>query len=248
MAQVTEIVLPDGRIYRPDDWTAAEPLYSDLEITSGPYQTLSAFSYGISQQVPGTTRNAKYTDTNLQGEGGRLPDNEEILIYAMEIEAYVVQLSGQSAYGPNPDAIPVPDLPDVSLLDMLRMQRDLVIKARFVTTQAQTDHPMGWYPASTGTRWWNGGARTQNSNNTVGTVIGNNGWQDANARRLFAVPFYLSNGEQFGVDFTCPNGEVGVFNPALPKVGSNSPLSVDPTTGRIRLRTIFDGFRRRPVA
>lgn len=247
MAQITEIVLPDGRIYRPDDWTAAEPLYSSVELTSGPYQTLTAFSYGISQQVPGTLRNAKYTDTNLQGEGGRLPDNEEILIYAMEIEAYVVQIAGSSAYT-GADAIPVPDLPDVSLLDMLRMQRDLVVKARFVTTQAQTDHPLGWYPASTGTRFWNGGARTQASGNASGTVIGNNGWQDANARRLFAVPFYLSNGEQFGVDFVCPNGQIGTFNPALPQTGANAPLSVSTINGRIKLRTLFDGFRRRPVA
>ncbi len=251
MAQITEIVLPDGRIYRPDDWTAAEPLYSRIEITSGAYQTLTAFSYGIAQAVPGSgssgvsPRNAKITDTNIQGEGGRLPDNEEILIYAMEIEAYVVALDSDTSAYTGTDAFPVPDLPDVSALDMIRMQRDLVVKARFVTTQEQTSMPLSWYPGSTGRVFWNGGARTQASDNASGTVIGNNGMPNSGDRRLFAVPFYVSNGETMGVDFIAPTGTVG--GPTT-GTGADAPLSVSRANGRIALYTTFDGFRRRPVA
>ena len=253
MAQVTKIRLPDGRVVIPSDWTAAEPLYSTIEVTSGPYITLDAFSYGIGGDVPGSTtgaavptaRKATLADSNLQGEGGRIPENEELLIYAMMIEAFTIFTTSDPALSLLTDALPNSDPPDVSLLNMLRLQRDLVIKMSIASVKEYTKHPLGWYPAETGIQQYNSAALSQISGNLTGVVNSNNGGTDADQRRLFASPYYVEGGEALIVSFVAPAGVIGGSS-AVPS--PTSPLAVDPTFGRIRLRTFLDGYRRRPVA
>jgi hypothetical protein len=40
MAQLFKIRMPDGKTYQPADWTAAEPLYSTIEIGVGAFPVL----------------------------------------------------------------------------------------------------------------------------------------------------------------------------------------------------------------
>lgn len=259
MAQITEIRLPDGRVLRPSDWKASEPLYSTIEVTSGQYQTLSAFSYPNGGDVPGSNgpRPARDADTNLYGDGARLEDDQELVIYSMMVEAFAINEGTGDGYTdaqfPVDGFIPVPDMPFVSLTDILRMQRDFVLRLRIATSKDQTIHPLGWFPAGTGPVLYpSSGLSVIASQSAVaarGFQISNNGNTDADDRRVFASPFYVDGGESLGVDFIAPTGTIGGSN--VPAAVWNTPISVANAAadqGRIRLRTFLDGFRRLPVA
>jgi len=229
MAQVTKIRLPDGRTLQPGDWTSAEPLYSTIEIASGPYTTLQAFSYGLGGDVPGSVgpRKSNLADTNLQGQGAVLPENEELIVYSLMIEAFTVNDEGVE------NLIPTPSLPEVSLLNMLRLQRDLVVVMRIASIKEYTRAPLAWFPASTGVKPTYSGL---GGGNVTGTVVANNGSSSVGGKRLFASPIYVESGEALVVDFLAPTGSIQDLG---------LPLGSD---GRIRLRTFLDGYRRRPVA
>lgn len=232
MSQLWKIRLPDGRVLTPGDWTSAEPLYSTVEVASGAITTLSAFSYGKNGTVPGSVgqRNALITDTNLEGEGGKIPENEELVAYQLQIEAYQVgAVSTSDASG-----LPVTDLPEVSLADMLRLQRDLVIVTRIAAIKRYTQAPMGYFPAASGAWTFTSANRTVVSNAASGAILSNNGGTNVQDGRTFASPLYAGPGDVFSVD-------------VVPGPGQVTDLSV-PTTGRIRLRLFFNGYRRRPVA
>lgn len=230
MAQLVKVRLPNGQMLSPGDWTAAEPLYSTVEIGTGTFPVLTAFSGGIGAEVPGspTGRSATIADTNLQGEGARLPEDEELVAYSMCIEAFMIGADAGT------DPIPPPDAPDVSALNMLRMQRDLLIVTRIAFVKEYTRAPMGWFPASAGVQQYNSGSRTTNSAGTQGTVVSNNGGYGVEAARQMASPLYIAGGESIAVDFQ-------------PGPGSVTGLAL--TEGsRMRLRVYFDGYRKRPVA
>jgi hypothetical protein len=233
MAQVTKVRLPDGRVLTPGDWTSAEPLYSTIEISPGPYTTLQAFSYALGGDVPGSggatgsPRKSNLTDTNLLGQGAQLPENEELIVYAMEVEAFTVLNEGGLDNTMNP-----PVLPNVSVLNMMRLQRDLVLVMRIASVKEYTRAPLAWFPASTGVFPTYSAA----VNNGAGFVTGNNGSTDVGGKRVFASPLYVDGGEALVVDFLAPKGEIEGLS-----------LGTEPV-GRIRLRTFLDGYRKRPVA
>lgn len=245
MAQITKVRLPDGRTLTPGDWTSAEPLYSTIEIAAGTYTTLQAFSYALGGDVPGSVgpRKANITDTNLQGQGSQIPENEEIIVYSMMIEGFTVNQKDKPAYvgGGAPLVMNPPDLPHVSIQDMLALQRDLIIVARIASVKEYTRAPLGWFPASMGVfptyqQVTSSVAGADESTKGVdGFVTGNNGSVEVGGKRVFASPLYVEGGESLSVDFLAPAGEV-------------AGLSFATTDGRIRLRTYLDGYRRRPVA
>jgi hypothetical protein len=237
MAQVTKVRLPDGRVLTPGDWTSAEPLYSTIEIAAGPYTTLQAFSYALGGDVPGSNvglgspRKSNLADTNLLGQGAQLPENEELIVYAMEVEAFTILNPGGVDEGINP-----PVLPHVSVLNMLRLQRDLVLVMKIASVKEYTRAPLAWFPASTGVAPTYSVAQTGSlpPPDERGFVTGNNGSTDVGGKRVFASPLYVDGGEALVIDFLAPKGEV-------------EGLSLG-ETGRIRLRTFLDGYRKRPVA
>lgn len=236
MAQLLKIRLPDGKVLTPSDWTSAEPLYSTTEIGVGGFPIQTAFSYGRGGTVPGSIgpRNATPADTNLEGEGSRLPENEELIIYQIAIEAF--HIGAQSGA----DVLPSIDPPDVSLANMLRLQRDLVIITRIAGYKFEyTRQPMSWFPASTGTKQYNSAARTQISAGTVGYAASNNGGPDVEDGRHFSTPLYVAGGEALAVDFDPGPGSVVDLD------AESAPGADD---GRIRLRIYLEGYRRRPVA
>jgi hypothetical protein len=244
MAQITKVRLPDGRTLTPGDWTSAEPLYSTIEIASGAYTTLQAFSYAIGGDVPGSVgpRKANLTDTNLQGQGAQLPENEELIVYSMMIEAFQVNqfdlsdMTGVNAFS----ILPAPPLPFVSVQTMLMLQRDLVIVMKIASVKEYTRAPLGWFPAAMGVHGVYQsvfGVSAATVAAPAGFVTGNNGSTDVAGKRVFASPLYVEGGESLSVDFLAPKGSI-------------QDLSfVDGTpAGRVRLRTYLDGYRRRPVA
>lgn len=236
MAQLWKIRMPNGKTLIPSDWTSAEPLYSTVEIGAAGFPVVSAFSYGRGGgDVPGSIgpRRATLRDTNLEGEGARLPENEEIIIYNMAIEAF--HIGAQSGT----DALPPIDPPDVSLLNMLRLQRDLLIVARIAFVKEYTRAPLAWFPASTGVRQWNSAARSQVSAGVTGYVASNNGGDDVCHARQFASPLYIAGGESIAVDFKPGPGQI---------IGLDVESAPAADDGRIRLVCYWEGYRRRPVA
>jgi len=243
MAQITKVRLPDGRVLVPGDWTSAEPLYSTIEIASGTYTTLMAFSYAIGGDVPGSVgpRKSNLTDTNLQGQGSQLPENEELIVYSMMIEAFQVNqldLPNNTNVG---TLLPAPPLPNVGIQTMLNLQRDLVIVMRIASVKEYTRAPLGWFPGSMGTSptfgSTFGGSGTATTTGGAPFTTAFNGSTDVAGKRIFASPLYVEGGESLSVDFLAPSGQVSGLSFA-----SGTPA------GRIRLRTYLDGYRRRPVA
>lgn len=232
MAQLWKVRLPDGRVLTPGDWTAAEPLYSVVEVAAGSIQTLQAFSYGIGGVVPGSInqRASFITDTNLEGEGGKIPENEELVAYNLHVECFQIgTISTEDASG-----MPVSDPPEVSLADMLRLQRDLVIVTRIAAIKRYTQAPMGYFPAGMGVHRYTSGARNSGALVAQGAVTSTNGGVNVRDSRTFASPLYAGAGDVFGVD-------------VIPAPGEVTNLSLV-STSRIRLRLFFEGYRRRPVA
>jgi hypothetical protein len=234
MAQIVKIRLPDGRVLVPSDWTSAEPLYSTVEVKAGPYTTLSAFAYGIGGEVPGSigNRRSQITDTNLEGEGARIPANEELIIYSINVEAF--QIGNQNAV---PDALN-PDAPFTSLDNILRLQRDLILVTWLANVREYTSHPMGWFPAGMGTTLVNAGSQTAAAAPYVAATSGS---ASVDGKRLIASPLYVNGGESLRLDFVAPKGEVE-------NLDEQTTVPPGLTDGRVRLRTYLDGFRRRPVA
>lgn len=226
MAQIVKIRLPDGRVLVPSDWTSAEPLYSTVEVKAGPYTTLSAFAYGIGGEVPGSVgnRRSQITDTNLEGEGARIPANEELIIYSINVEAFQI-----GDYEDNDLSNPTP--PFTSLNNILRLQRDMIMTTWLANVREYTNHPMGWYPAGMGAVLVNVGALNAGGDTFVAA---SNGSASVDGKRLIASPLYVNGGESLRIDFVAPKGEIEDLD--------------ESTDGRVRLRTYLDGFRRRPVA
>lgn len=236
MAQIAKIRTPDGNTVVPGDWTGAEPLFSVVEVAQGSIEELIAFSYGIgASAVPGSIgpRRALDNDTNLEGEGNRLPENEELICYNLAVEVFAIGGPGDS----ESDLIPQSDPPEVSLLNLLRLQRDMLATVRIGSVNKQyISAPLGYFPASTGTAAAWSGARSELSAGANGYVSANNGSHNAHDIREFASPLRVRGGETFGVDFIAQQGQIAGLN-----VNGDAE-------GRLRLRIFLDGYRRRPVA
>lgn len=239
MAQIFKIRTPDGNVVTPGDWTGAEPLFSVVEVDEGALTILTAFSYGVGNtDVPGSIgpRRSTQADTNLEGEGNRLPENEELIIFNLAVEVFAIGGPGDSTA----DTIPQSDPPEVSLLNMLRLQRDMLMTIRIASVNKRyIEAPIGYFPASTGVLNYTAGARSDLSSGTEGYISANNGSHQADDVRELSSPLRVKGGETFGVDFLPGPGQI---------VGLNVENDNTVTEGRLRLRTFLDGYRRRPVA
>ena len=231
MAQISKIRFRDGTVVTPGEWTSADPLYSVVEVSAGAFPVLIAFSYGRGGTVPGSVgpRQSTEDDTNLEGEGARLPENEDIVIYNIAVEFFKIGLALSVAR--TPDA----DQPNVPFWDMLRLQRDLVMRLRIAAVKDYTDTPVSNWPGGTGVEYSISGGRSFVSGAAPnGEVIGNNGSPGVENRRELASPLYIAGGETLGVEFRAGNGQVDNLNIQA--------------AARYRTRTYLDGIRRRPVA
>jgi len=216
----------------PGDWSSAVPLWSTVDVASGPISSLFGFSYTAGDTVPGSVgpRLATELDTNMQGEGSKLPANEELVIHTMAISVTKQGQSGDAQAQAFPDA----DNPEVPLPDMLRLQRDMLIQLNIAAVKIYTQTPLSWWPAAAGVQHVYSGGRTQVSGGDTGTAVAYNGSTCANTNRMFASPLYVAGGESFRVECVPNRGEI---------VGLD--LQQD---ARLQLRIYLDGFRRRPVA
>ena len=230
MAQLISVKLPDGRVLEPSDWTTSEPLYSTVEVGAGSFPVLTAFSYSYGGTVPGSVgpREALLSDTNLQGEGNRLPENEELLVYNLSIEVFKNGVEGDTTAWPDAEN------PDVPLPDMLRLQRDLLVYFKIAYVKSYTHSPLSYWPAGTGVNWINSGSISRATNGVSGTAVANNGGTSPADMRTLATPLYVAGGESLTVDIEAGPGQVNGLNLA--------------PNARMRLRILLDGYRRRPVA
>lgn len=230
MAQLIKIRLPNGNVLTPGDWTAAQPLYSTIEIGTGSFPILTAFSYALGGAVPGSPgpRASTLADTNLDGEGARLPENEALIAYAMCIEGFMI--------GEQPAETPATEFPSnfpmVSAQNMLRLQRDLLCVLRVASVREYTHAPLSWFPASTGVAEVNSAALFASTSD--GFVDGNNGGETVSDMREWASPIYVKGGETLTLD-------------VRPGPGQVTDLSLT-ETARIRLRVYLEGYRKLPVA
>lgn len=235
--QLYQVRLPNGCVVAPGDFTSAEPLYSTIELAPGNFNVLSAFSYGRGGDVPGSVgpRQSNYADTNLEGEGNRIPENEEIFIYSLAIEVFMLGVEDSAAL----DVIPPTEAPFVSVMNILRAQRDLLVETKIGTDAKRYTHaPLSWFPGGTGVEQWNSGAVSLAG---TGYFAGNNGGTSTYDSRQFASPLHAEGGETFTVDFSPgPGSVVGLNLDTTPPAGT--------VEGRLRLRTFLEGLRRRPMA
>jgi len=229
--QITKVRTPGGEVMRLADWTSSEPLYSTVEVNSGPFTVLQAFSYGRGDEVPGspTGRKSDYEDTNLRGQGGKLPEDEALLLHSLGIEVFA------TGAGSVADVIPQPDGPHVGLPNMLRLQRDIVVITKISAVKQYTHHPLSWFPAGSGVCEVNSDAHTNIGAGATGFVAANNGGDSPADQRPFASPLMVQGGDPFTVDFIAGPGEV-------------QGLSLGAPDDRMLLRVTCNGPRKRPIA
>jgi len=231
MAQLWKIRTPDGNVITPGDWTSAEPLWSTVEVGAGSFPVLTAFSYAQGGTVPGSVgpRDAILTDTNLQGSGNHLPENEELICFNVSVEVFK---RGPAA---NVDAFPDADNPGVPLPDMLRLQRDLAVEFKIANVKDYTNAPLSYWPAGTGVSSLYAGGRSKvSAGAATGEVVAYNGGTSRMDQRELASALYVAGGESMAIDVRPSRGEVQNLN-----------LAPD---SRMVLRFFLDGYRRRPVA
>ena len=236
MAQAWKIRLPNGVTVRPGEWTST-PLYSTVEIDDGSIGTLKGFSYGIGGDVPGSDgpRRSNIGDTNLQGSGNVLAENEELLLYSLQIECFTMTGTSNDLTTAFTNADP----PDMSALNMVRIQRDTIVVMKIANTKEYSREVFGWFPAATGVHNTFGAAVADAPDvgpNTEPLLIGNNGGVNVWDNREFATPHHVAPGEAFEVALMFPSGSV-------------SGLDLESiSTARIRCRIFAAGYRKRPVA
>lgn len=232
MAQINKIRLPNGRVVRPTEWSST-PLYSSVEIASGAITPLQAFSYGVGGSVPGSVgpRNASLGDTNMQGSGAILPENEELLLYTMGVEFF--QNAADRADFFNGAEVGTPDPPEVSARNLVRVQRDTLLELRIADTKAYMNHPVGFFPAAMGICPTSGAATNEDGAAIFGAQ---NGGPNAYDMRKLATPHQIKPGEALSVTLKFPSGQV-----------TGLAFGAD-TDARIRARIYLGGYRRRPVA
>lgn len=232
MAQLDKVRLPDGRIVRPTEWSST-PLYSTVEIATGAITPLQGFSYGVGNSVPGSVgpRASTLSDTNMRGPGAVLPENEELLIYSIMVEFFMVSITA-ATYLTNND-VSAPNPPEMSGLNMARIQRDTLVVLRIAATKAYMKHPVGFFPQGMGIFTHSGDARNTLDRQILG---GMNGSPNTYDRRDLATPHRVAPGEAFTITLEFPRGSVAGLN-----FGND-------TNARVRARIYADGYRMRPVA
>lgn len=230
MAQISDIISPDGSSYRPEDWTSAEPLWSTVEVGAGSFPVLSAFSYSRGASIPGSPNNRPSTirDTNLEGEGSMLPENETLIIFNMSCDVYKIGVAADT------NVFPDPDEPEVPLPDMLRLQRDMNVFVRIAAVKDYTQSPLSYWPGGQGVAHMYSGAVSRAAGGLTGSVVAYNGSPSPQDVRTLAMPLKVAGGESFSVDFKPGPGQINGLNLA--------------TDSRLRIVVSLDGYRRRPVA
>jgi hypothetical protein len=174
-------------------------------------------------------RQSTLIDTNLEGEGNKLPENEELVVHNLGIELF------KQGAADTVDTFPDADNPHVPLPDMLRIQRDMVVRFRIAAVKNYTQSPLSYWPPGTGVASLYSGGRSFVSGAAAnGEVPANNGCPSVEGRRQLASPLYVAAGETLAIDFRAGPGQVDNLNLAA--------------ASRVRLRVYLDGYRRRPVA
>jgi hypothetical protein len=235
MAQVHKVRLPDGRIVRPTEWSST-PLYSTVEVAgNGAALTpLQGYSYGIGGEVPGSAAQRKATiqDTNMSGSGGILPENQELLLYALRIEVIQTQSDAADFFAGAGDSLAPP--PFVDHRNMLRWQRDTILVMRIANTKRYADHPVAFFPGGMGVALVMGASRNRDAGEGYG--VGYNGGVNCYDVMEFATPHNVKPGEAYEVSFDFPDGTITGLN-----FGNDGDA-------RLRCRIYSDGYRMRPVA
>lgn len=230
MARIDTITLPDGTTFRPSDWTTAEPLYSTVEVGPGTFSRLVAFSYGRGGEIPGSPiqRASTYADTNLRGEGNKLPEDEDIVIFNIANDVF------KDGAAEDTNIFPDPENPEVPLPDMLRLQRDLLQVLWIADVKEYTHSPLSYWPAGQGVDYTTSGGLSRAAGGVSGTVRASNGGVCPGDARELASPLYIAGGETFRVEYQPGPGQILNLN-----LAANS---------RLRIRVSLDGYRKRPVA
>lgn len=249
MVQAIKVRLPDGRTVSPSDWTSA-PLFSTVEVSTGTLQPLPAFSYGENGVVPGSVgpRNATQADTNMQGQGGILQENEEIFLYALQIEVFQTVSATEDYFTGNETW--APDPPEVSATNLLRFQRSCLVRTKIANTKDYGVNPVSFYSAAMGVHRTTGATRAAGAAGTYlnGVFVGYHGGVNVFDQREIATPHHVAPGEAFEVTLEFPYGSV--VEPLSVQTGVvASPLDFGTDAdARLRVRIYAIGPRRRPVA
>jgi hypothetical protein len=230
MTQLWQVKI-GGNTFSPADWTSSDNLYSTVEFGTGSQQELTAFSYGRGGYIPGspTQRKSELVDTNLEGEGGRLPENEAVLIYSISADFFHTPSGG---FGGDDDNVQAPNL---GVRNMLRIHRDIVAQLQIASLQKiYKQSGIGFFAAGMGVE--SGFASGTGQNPAQGFAAAFNGATSIKGVRKFASPEFIKGGETFGVVLKFPTGSVEGLT-----LNGNAN---DRVTTRIWLR----GIRKRPVA
>jgi hypothetical protein len=232
--QLVTVRLPNGEDVDPAEWTTS-PLYSTVEFQIGvSLSSLFLYSYGVdSGEVPISpatlaSRPATDFDTNMQGQGSILPENERILLYSIELE--LINLGAPDEATADTTATP----PDCSLDQVLLVQRDTLAILHIGSRKKEFCRaPLGYFAGACGVARINQ-PNAQNEGAATGFKVAYNSGINPDDNRNFASPHDIAGGTAFDIELAFPLGGVN----------SNPAAAGDV----IRCRSKMYGFRKRPVA
>lgn len=250
--QLDQIVLPTGEKVDPAEWTTT-PLYSTGEFQIGvALAPIVLFSYGRgNSQIPISpatlpTRQANDADTNMEGQGGILPENERIILYSIQIE--LINLGPTFTEGvANAGDDFTATAPDMSLDMMLQCQRDMLAILTIASRAKEYCRaPLGYFAGAVGVDRIN----QPNAQNNLappatpaatGFKVAYNSGISPDDNRDFASPHDIPGGTPFAVTLQFPFGGINTLG--------TSGHGTSPGAGNIvRARCYLYGFRKRPVA
>jgi hypothetical protein len=253
MVQALKVRLSDGRVVNPSDWTSA-PLYTTVEIATGALQPLPGFSFGVGGEVPGSPglRTANHRDTNMQGAGSILAENEELLLFALQIELYQIlgSANDQAFMVSPPQDAWAPDAPEVSATNLMAIQRSTLVRLKIANTKDYGVMPISFHGAGMGIHRTTGAMRSSGSAYARGVLLAYNGGVSVGDSREYATPHHVGPGEAFEAALEFPYGQV--IEPLSQVAGSTvaaNPLNFGTdANARVRATISAIGPRRRPVA
>lgn len=232
-SQITQIRLPSGKVVALVDWTD-KPLWSTIDVQSGwTDQNIDAFTYVVSDQVVSsanitTRRVATERDTNVATPGA-MASTEELLIYAIKIQPWAFNITGNDATTRSTaaDGLPMPNpatLAGISAQCLVQL-----IISQKVYAEAELTYFAAGFGVVVAGRQADADSR----------FYAANGVQSQEAVRSFVVPHHIGGQEKY---------RFSLFNPTGAAVTLRDDAGGAVAARLLSITVYFDGLYKRPVS
>lgn len=244
MNQITKIRLPSGTEVALVDWTD-KPLFSTGDFGSGfTQQETDLFGYVVGDQVPAVNdgvaitarRTATEMDTNVQTPGA-MASTEEMLVYAIKIEYFNLDLSNAADFTTGAASIAGQPMP--SIVQLAQFARYCTLRL-YISQKIYAEAGLGYFNTGFGPA----GTATTRTADATGRSYATMGVSGAHAVRSYVVPHHIGGQEKYRVSICNFSGGGATW--AITEIAPNE--AADDASQVMRMRVYLEGLRKRPVS